>query len=328
MASYQYLIYFVLFITFHSSTSDSIDDNRDDDSGEDSMEIPTDLPESNNTITCARKQNSLMHEILQANPKQFPFVVALMSQRNEYICTGSIIANGMILTAAECTSTVSHVLLNTTMDKKDETNVQLHVIKTDSFPTYTGPDSPKNVAILYTEKHNNTLASKIRISNFTNPQKISEMEAIGFGLNSEVGHSRPLQYVGVERRSAKGDIMHGYLDCIETKILTCFKDIGGPVIFDNELIGIITRGQNDCTKEIMPNYAINKRLVDVLPTFTFKSWLDEQIAKNQEQVKEPLEVYPTKLVFREPVLRVLKSKANVVKDFLTISIVLTKYLFS
>ncbi|CAH4015369.1 unnamed protein product [Pieris brassicae] len=281
--------------------------------------VDQDMGTSNNVSMCVRRQNTLMHEIQTASPKQFPFVVALMSQRNEYVCAGSIVANGIILTSGHCTQLASYALVNTTSDKKDEATIQLHVIKTENFPTYTGPDAAKNVGVLFTEKHNNTIASKIRLSNVTDGKNLNEMEAIGFGLNTEVGQPKTLQVIGVEQRSITGDVIQGFVDCIETKVPTCFKDLGGPVIFDSELIGVVTKGQNECTKEMTTSYAINKHVVDVLPIYTFKAWLDDQILKNQEQVKEPLEIYPSKPIFREAV-HVMTSSGNGFKISLSLFI--------
>ncbi|CAK1548251.1 unnamed protein product [Leptosia nina] len=306
-----FLIFFCSLLDICKSEHEKKNADYNDVGDEGGIEIAGDELNNNSNITvCTRRQNSIMHEIQTATPIQFPFVVALMSQRNEYVCSGSIVSNGIILTAAHCTPTVSYALVNATSDKKDETVIQLHVIKTENFPTYTGGDSPKNVGILFTEKHNNTIASKIRLSNVTDSKNLNEMEALGFGLNAEVGQSKTLQFIGIEKRSRSGDLIQGFFDCIDTKIPTCFRDAGGPVIFDNELIGVITKGQNECTKEITSSYAINKHVVDVLPIYTFKAWLDEQIVKSQEQAKEPLEVYPSKPIFREAV-HVMTSTGNV-----------------
>lgn len=286
----------------------SVDDNRDDNGDNDeardeSMDIAVENETAN--LTCTRRQNSQMHEISIAKHKQFPFMAAIMSHQHEYLCSGAVVSNGLILTTAQCIQQpVSYVLLNTTKDKKDDTSVMLHITKSEKFPTYTGGESLKDVGLLYTEKHNNTVASKIRLSNFTSSRSVIDLEAIGFGLNADVGQPRELQYVGLEHRSPydPSDIIKAYFDCVDTKVLTCYKDTGGPVIFDNELIGIVTRGQEDCTKEMSSTYATNKRMADILPTYTFKAWLDERIKKNEEQEQISLATYPLKPVVRERVI--------------------------
>ncbi|XP_075990933.1 kallikrein-8-like [Anticarsia gemmatalis] len=278
----------------------SIDDNRDDtgetsyESKDESLDIPVENDSANNA-TCARRQNSQMHEIRCAKHNQFPFMVAIMSQQNEYLCAGCVVSNGIILTTATCTQQpLSYVLLNTTTDKKDDSAVSLHVIKTERFPTFAAGEPSKDIGIVYTEKHNNSIASKIKLSNFTNPRVVTDVEAIGFGLNSEIGHVKELQYIGLEIRYVVevAEVVGGYFDCVETKVLTCFKDAGGPVVFDNELIGVILRGQNECTKEMSGTYAVNKRMVDIMPTYVFKAWLDEKLKKNEDQEPVALAVYP------------------------------------
>lgn len=300
----HYLVFVVFVLAFISICSGenvkkSIDDNRDDngevsyEAKDESMDIPMEIEPNN--ITCTRRQNSQMHEIRSASFKQFPFMVAIMSQQNEYLCSGCIVSNGLILTTATCTQQpLSYVLLNTTSDKRDDTTISLHIIKTERFPTFTTGEGTKDVGIAYTEKHNSSVASKIKLSNYTNPRLIVDVEGIGFGINAEVGQVKELQYIGMEVRYALevAENVKGYFDCIETKVPTCFKDTGGPVVFDNELMGVITKGQIECTKEMSATYAVNKRMVDFLPTYVFKAWLDEKIKKNEEQEPVALATYP------------------------------------
>lgn len=297
---------FVIFVSGFITTcagenvKKSIDDNRDDngetnyESKDESLDIP--MENEPNNITCTRRQNSQMHEIRTAQHRQFPFMVAIMSQQNEYLCSGCVVSNGLVLTTATCTQhPLSYVLMNTTTDKKDETTVSLHVIKTERFPTFTAGERSKDVGIVYTEKHNNSIASKIKLSNFTNPRLVVDIEGLGFGINVDVGQVKELQYIGMEVRYAAevAESVKGYFDCVETKVTTCFKDTGGPVIFDNELMGVITRGQIECTKEMSATYAVNKRMIDFLPTYVFKAWLEEKIKKNEEQEPVALATYPS-----------------------------------
>ncbi|XP_021199188.1 kallikrein-7 [Helicoverpa armigera] len=278
----------------------SVDENRDDngETNDESKDESLDIPVENepNNITCTRRQNSQMHEIQNAAHRQFPFMAAIMSQQNEYLCSGVVVSNGLILTTAHCTQQpLSYILLNTTTDKKDETTVSLHVIKTERFPTFTGTESLKDVGIVYTEKHNSSIATKVTLSNYTNPRNVLDLEGLGFGLNADVGQTKDLQYVGMENRSPEEitDVLRAYFDCVETKVPTCFKDTGGPVLFDKELMGIIIKGTEECSKEMSATYAVNKKMVDILPTYTFKAWLDEKIKKNEEQEQPALAAYPS-----------------------------------
>ncbi|XP_050352137.1 trypsin-like [Nymphalis io] len=314
----NYLIFVLFLFNFAqicngAYVKKSVEDNRDDDITDESLEIAGEA-EVSNVTSCTRRKNSQMHEINKASENQFPFMVAIMSPRNEYVCAGSLISNGLILTTAQCTESTSYVLVNTTSDKKNNNTISLHIIKNEKFPTYTGIHSIKDVAVIYTEKHNNTIASKINISNYTSSNTLSGIEALGFGLNVDVGHIRELQYVGVDVRDVSGDKIKGYIDCIDTKVPTCFRDKGGPLIFNNELIGLITTGQNECTNEIFSTYAINKQLVEALPAFTFKAWLDEKIAKNAEKEEELLETYPMKPITRKASVHVMTSGGELKKS--------------
>lgn len=319
------LIFCVLFCSFVTdcagdNVKKSVDDNRDDngETNDEGKEELLEVSESDsNNVTCARRQNSIMHEIRSAQHKQFPFMVAVMSDHDEYVCSGTVISNGLILTTAQCTlQSISYVLLNATKAKKDITTVSLHIVKSEKFPTFTTSDNDKNVGLIYTEKHNNSIAGKVKLSNYTSTRSVVDVEVLGFGLNSDVGQMKELQFIGLENRGYpipsidSRDIIRGYFDCIDTKVLTCFKDTGGPAIFDNELVGIVVKGQNDCIKEMTSAYAINKKVAEVLPTYAFKAWLDEKIKKNEEQEKVALATFPMKPTRRQPIHK-MKSSGNV-----------------
>ncbi|XP_060810692.1 TNF receptor-associated factor family protein DDB_G0272098 [Amyelois transitella] len=250
---------------------------------------------NNNSTTCTRRANSQMHEILTANHKQFPFMAAIMSHQNDYLCAGSVVSNGVILTSAECLQKpVNYVLLNTTKAKKEDTAVMLYIKNREKFPSFAGSRG-KDIGIIFTEKHNNSVASKIKLSNMTSLKGLTDFEGLGYGLNTEVNQIKELQYIGVEYRPFEDypDLLEGYFDCVDTKIPTCFKDFGGPAIFDNELIGVISSGQNQCTSEMSSKYAVSKKLVRVVPTYSFKAWLEEKIAKVEEKQPAALATYPS-----------------------------------
>ncbi|KOB66198.1 putative serine protease [Operophtera brumata] len=299
------LIFCVLFCIFVSegvadNVKKSVDDNRDDngetndEAKDESLEVPSE--NEPNKVTCSRRINTRLHEIRAATRNQYPFMAAVMSDHDDYICSGSVVSNGLILTTAQCTQqSISYVLLNSTGAKKDEGGaLAYHIIKTDRFPTFSTTDTDKDVGLLYTDKFSPAVASKIKISDYRSTRNLVDVEAIGFGLNSEVGTMKELQYIGVENRGFpipmvdSRDLIRGYFDCIDTKVVTCFKDTGGPGVFNQELIGIVVKGQTECIKEMTSAYAVNKKLVEILPTYTFKAWLDEKITKNEE--KEPVQL--------------------------------------
>lgn len=312
------ILFSVVSVCVAENVKKSIDDNRDDtgDINDEAKDESLDIPiENDANLTCTRRQNSQLHEIKSATYKQFPFMAMIMSQQSEYLCSGVVVSNGLILTTAKCTGLpVSYVLLNATKDKIDDTTTMLHVIKSEKFPTFRGVESIKDIGIIYTEKHNSSVSSKIRLSNFTNVRNIIDVEAIGYGLNSDTGSTKELQYIGMELRPPieGGEILKAYFDCVDTKVPTCFRDTGSAAIFDNELIGIVSQGQEDCTKEMTSTYAINKKMADIVPSFTFKAWLDERIKKNEESLTEDsLSIYPNSpVVAKRRMMNKLTDSAN------------------
>ncbi|XP_068629062.1 tonin-like [Battus philenor] len=312
----------VLFLLYYSgicssenvkkSVYENRDDNGDsnDDAKDESLDIPIEPDQTN--ATCARRHNSQMHEVRTAAIKQFPFMAAIMSQQNEYLCAGAMVSVAIVLTTAQCIQKpINYVLLNTTEAKKDNVSVVLHIIKSEKFPTYSGVGAGKDVALIYTEKHNTSFVSKLSLSNMTSENQLIDVEAFGFGLNTDAGQVRSLQYVGLERRMAISEhYLSAYIDCVDTKILTCFRDIGGPVMFDNQLVGVVVKGQNDCTRAIASRYSINKLMIEFLPIFAFKAWLGERIKKNEEHEVINLQTYPSKPVLREAVHVLTSTNRN------------------
>ncbi|XP_063373326.1 trypsin delta-like [Cydia amplana] len=282
--------------------ADVNDDIGDNDEAKDiAMEIPDIEPENKTRIQLcsARRQSNNMHPILNATAKQFPFMASCLSLSEGHICSGTVVANGLILTTASCIQKqINAVLLSTTSSKRTATSVRISVIKTEKFPTYQGEESLNDIGVVYTHKFNSSVASKIKLSNYTSAQNLIDMEIFGFGLNAQSGAEELLQYVGVENRfsvspSNKLDV---FIDCIESKEPICFSDYGGPAVFGNELVGVITSGSKNCIQEMSPNYAINKVMATVLPTYSFKAWLDEIIRNEEARNIVSIPTFPQKLV--------------------------------
>ncbi|XP_041973893.1 trypsin-like [Aricia agestis] len=221
-----------------------------------------------------------VHEVRKAVIGQFPYVVALISPEDEYVCAGSIVADRLILTTAECADTAKYVLINTTSAKRGKTsvnNILLNITQKEKFPT-----NDKNVALLYVEKSNSSFQlSKILVSNFTRPEEVKSAKAIGFGLNTETGQTKKLQYVGLYVRNA-GDTSNAFIKCIYTTVPSCFKDKGGPVIYNDELVGVVTEGARECALEITSHYDIDKHMLNFINAYVFKAWLDDKINKKNE----------------------------------------------
>lgn len=307
---YFFTIIYLLKICATVKVKKSINEDTLDSNDDETLNIPADTEnsseESINRACSRRNDNSVVHEIRQAQFNEFPFIAAIYSPQDKYLCTGSIVAEGLIVTSVDCLETPpGYVIMNSNKNKENNT-VALQVIKAENFTT-SAAHNFKTVGLLYYKDNNTSTVSKIKLSNYTDYRNIVEFEAFGFGLNAEVGEVKQLQYVGLEHRMIydKGEQINGFIDCIETEVLTCFKDIGGPAIFDQEMIGIVVKGQDECTKKMTASYAVNKYMVTVLPSYIFKAWLDEKIRKNKLKSKSSLSIYPVK-----PTSRRLTSKKS------------------
>lgn len=293
-------------------SADETDENKDDiaevnDEAEDEdldMQIKDVDKNSvkNTSVECNRMKNGELNEIRAATYRQFPFMAVVMSNLNEYMCSGVVVSNGLILTTARCAAShTGYVLLNATRDKFDDTTTMLHINKTVIFPRFVGFRTQLDIGLIYTEHHNNITCSKIRISNTTvkTVPNINGLEAIGYGLNTDTGTPRVMQYIGLELEQPIEDLesLTAYLDCVHTNssVPACFKDTGSAVLFDNELIGIVYNGQKECIKEMFSKKTINIKMADIVPSYTFKAWLGEIIKNNEETwTKNPLTTYPDK----------------------------------
>lgn len=306
----HFLIVAILFSTINISagekvrrSEDETDEHKDDlgemnDEAEDE-EFDMLRKYENSSLGCNRLLSSQLHEIRSATYAQFPFMAIVMSNYNEYLCSGVVVSNGLILTTSKCAASyTSYVILNATRDKLDDTTVMLRINRTEKFPSYIGFRTQLDIGLIYIEHHNN-ICSKISLSNLTmkTVYDVKGLEAVGYGLNTDTGKPKVMQYIGMELRQPVEDLetLTAYFDCVDTKVPTCFKDTGNAVIVDNELIGIVYEGQKECTKEMFSKNSINKKMVDIVPIYTFKPWLVERIKINEEMwTKNSLLTYPDK----------------------------------
>lgn len=244
---------------------------------------------------CSRRQNSRVHEIRDAVIGEFPFMAAIFSRQDEYLCSGTVVTNGLIVTAARCIDrSPAYVMLNTIRDRKDNVTAVLHITDTEKFSTHT---DETEVGLLHTEKLNSSITTRLKLSTITENQENSEFEAFGYGLNADSLKEKRLQYVGLETRLLQeSPLVKGFIDCVEIKVPTCFRDFGGPALVNDEMYGIVVKGETECTKEISKEFSVSKLVATVLPVYTFKNWLDDRISKYEivENSRRYLKFYPEK----------------------------------
>lgn len=306
----HFLIVTILFGIISISSGESAKKNDDDtddisevldDAEDEEIDMPIkDQKKDNTNLRCDNEQTRHLHEIRPATYKQFPFMAVIMSKNDEYVCSGVVVSSGLILTTGSCAwAYTKYVLLNATRDKFDDTTIMLQINRTERFPYYVGFRTLLDIGLIYTEHHNNTICSKIRISNCTykTVYNIKGLEAVGYGLNTDTGNPKVMQYVGVELRQPVEDLesLTAYIDCVNTTAPTCFKDTGSAVLLDNELVGIVYKGRADCSKEVVAKDTVNKSMADIVPSYTFKAWLEEKIKYNEEAwPNNSLATYPDK----------------------------------
>ncbi|XP_026319401.1 uncharacterized protein LOC113229922 [Hyposmocoma kahamanoa] len=284
-------LFVVILFSIVSVSTGEIDEGRDDivDINDEPEDEEIDLPtkDDNSNPSCVKMRSNQLHEIRTATYTQFPFMAAVISHQDEYLCSGVVVSKGLILTTSTCANSYrKYVLLNATSDKFDDTTVKLQINRTEMFPCFIGFRSQLDIGLIYTEYYNGTICSNIRISNCTykTVYDIKGLEAVGYGLNADTGKPKVLQYIGMELKQPVEDLegLTGYFDCMDTKVPTCFRDTGGPVILDNELVGIVNKGQEECTKQMFSNDTYSKRIADIVPSYTFKAWLEEKIKYHEE----------------------------------------------
>jgi secreted trypsin-like serine protease len=177
-------------------------------------------------------------------------VVALLQPSTQTLCSGTIIAPTVVLTAAHCVYGVSPADLQV-LTGPDETAPEqtLAVQSVAAYPTYTGESTGLqggvDLGVVY-------LAAPVSITPISVRTDVSDPELtstsltlIGYGLSSTTDPTT----AGI-RRSVVAPV-----DSVCSRIITagdsdaneCQGDSGGPVLLGGQLIAVISSGMLDCT---------------------------------------------------------------------------------
>lgn len=281
-------------------TEESKDDLVEINEDTEDEDLDVSIKDNNYTLDCNRIPSNLLHAIRTASYQQFPFMAVILSSLNKYLCSGVIISNGLILTTARCAAGYQiSVLLNATRGKIDNNTIVVQVNKTEMFPNFIGFRSLLNIGLIYTEPYNCTICTKIRLCNHTYKSiyDVKGLEAVGYGLNTGTDKPKAMQFIGMELKQPLDDLENitASFGCVDTKVPTCFKDTGSAVILENELIGIVDVGEKQCTKRMYATTP-SKILAYIVPSYTFREWVDERIKNNEEAwVNASLASYPDKV---------------------------------
>lgn len=214
---------------------------------------------------------------------KYPYVVGIFRRdrqkwkRSNDQCTGVLIARNLVLTAANCI-------------RRNEKHGEISIDSIYRYPTqgvrnffevsnysipkaYSWRKPGSNIALIsFTGDHNITKFAKLVPNNMEPYLKTGDwVTAVGFGLTDRDGEKATVLKEAAFRTTSKNDCatatrIKGRRDivkllddqfcsesCEDAQTATCEGDWGGPVIFQDYVIGIVSKGRSCRQEGCYPN---------------------------------------------------------------------------
>jgi secreted trypsin-like serine protease len=179
-----------------------------------------------------------------------PAVVALVRRTSGSLCSGTLVAPTLVLTAAHCVYGVAPSDLEVRVGA-DETKPDLvvPVTRADAYPTYASESEglAGGIDLAIVTLSQALAAMPIGVSTTTTDAAFAgaTVTLVGYGVASATDSSQ----VGVRRA------VDAHVDGVCSRLLTlgtsdaneCFGDSGGAVLLQGKLVAVISSGQPDCT---------------------------------------------------------------------------------
>lgn len=182
--------------------------------------------------------------ITGGTPAPDPAVVALV-RGNQLVCTGTVIAPHVVLTAAHCVSPLPEVVLG------DSLAGAHHVVAVAIVaPGFDAATLAQDAALLVT-------VDALGVAPLPTATSLgalatgSTIRIVGYGATVAGDDTPPVRRAGTSRVDAIDDRIHSS----GAPEQTCEGDSGGPAMFDGRVVGIASAGDAACT-----SYAIHTRV--------------------------------------------------------------------
>jgi MYXO-CTERM domain-containing protein len=176
-------------------------------------------------------------------------VVALVQQSTGTLCSGTIIAPQVVLTAAHCVYRVDASDLQVLVGPDDSTPTQtIAVASVAAYPTYsdedTGLQGGVDLGVAFLATPANVTPATAATSPAAGDFAGAEVTLVGYGIDSTASGTG----AGM-RRSVSLPV-----DSVCSRLLTvggldadaCFGDSGGAVLLGGALVAVISSGMGDC----------------------------------------------------------------------------------
>ncbi|KAK9700852.1 Trypsin [Popillia japonica] len=191
-----------------------------------------------------------------AKIRDYPYYAFLAYKSEGLLCGGAIIKTNIILTAAHCLSNRDIYVYTGIQALSDLQNHQPYRVKrVIKYPKYKG-QSRYDIGLVILSAHIRLTPTVkvIKIAN-TSPRIGSKLAVIGFGrvrCDGPATESSPCRiFYSKFLRSAVINVIEYYHGIIHTKGRrqnTCYGDSGGPVVYRNHIVGLVSSGEHEnCT---------------------------------------------------------------------------------